>query len=248
MIEIKNLRKSYGKFKAVDDLSFTVNSGEVCSFLGVNGAGKTTTLKMLAGILKPSSGQILLNQIDLAEEPRKAKSICGYIPDRPHLYSKLTGREYLYFVADLYKITGAAAEQRIDQLLAEYQLTKWEDTLVESYSHGMKQRLAICAALIHNPPILIVDEPMVGLDPHGAKLLKTLFRRYASEGMSMLISTHSINVAEEISDRIVIINAGQLVANGTVKEIKSLLANPNQSLEDVFIELTVEESIISEAH
>lgn len=240
MIRIESLRKTYGNFVAVDGITFTVAPGEVCSFLGVNGAGKTTTLRMLAGILKPTAGRIELNHIDLAAAPRDAKAITGYIPDRPHLYGKLTGREYLYFVADLYEIESDVAELRIEELLGAYRLLPFEDRLVESYSHGMKQRLATCAALIHRPEILIVDEPMVGLDPHGARMLKELFRQYAREGMSILVSTHSLNVAEEISDHIVIIHRGKIIADGTLTDIRREREAHNKTLEEIFLQLTLE--------
>lgn len=240
MIEIEHVTKEYGKFRAVNDLSLTINAGEVFGFLGVNGAGKTTTLRMLAGILKPTSGSLRIGGFDVVRQPIEAKAITGFIPDRPYLYSKLTGREFLYFVADLYRVEPNLAEERIDQLLSEYKLTEWQDELIESYSHGMKQRLATCAALIHQPRVLIVDEPMVGLDPHGAKLLKAQLRRYASEGMSVLLSTHSLNVAEEVSDRLAIIHRGKLITIGTLREIKERSGRGEADLEAIFIELTTQ--------
>ncbi len=240
MIKIEKLKKSYGDFVAVDTISFSVKDGEVCSFLGVNGAGKTTTLKILAGVLKPTAGTVEICGIDISVDPRAAKRAIGYIPDRPHLHAKLTGREFLYFVSDLYDLSNEIAENRIDALLTEYRLRAWEDKLIESYSHGMKQRLATCAALLHEPRVLIVDEPMVGLDPHGAKLMKQLFRSYAKRGMSILVSTHSLNIAEEISDHIVIINRGQIIADGTLPEIKEREAAQDSNLEEIFLQLTLE--------
>ena len=238
MIEIDNLTKSYGNFTAVNQISFSVAPGEIFGFLGVNGAGKTTTLKMLAGVLKPSSGKIKICEYDMAKEPEKAKSVTGYIPDRPYIYNKLTGREFLYFVSDLYMVKEKEAENKINSLLEEYGLVDWQDELVESYSHGMKQRLATCAALVHQPRVLIVDEPMVGLDPHGAKFLKEAFRRYADEGMSILLSTHSLNVAEEVADRLAIIHKGSIIAIGTLENIKSAAGNAEIRLEDMFLKLT----------
>ncbi|MCO6430741.1 MAG: ABC transporter ATP-binding protein [Deltaproteobacteria bacterium] len=238
MIEIENLTKSYGNFTAVNNVSFVVQPGEIFGFLGVNGAGKTTTLKMLAGVLKPSSGTIRIGRHDMASDSQAAKRITGYIPDRPYLYNKLTGREFLYFIADLYSVPQKRAEERIDQLLEEYGLTRWQDELVESYSHGMKQRLATCAALVHDPEVLIVDEPMVGLDPHGAKFLKQAFRRYADSGMSILLSTHSLNVAEEVADRLAIIHDGNLIAAGTLEHIRIQTGSIQIRLEEMFLQLT----------
>jgi len=240
MIEIQNVTKRYGAFCAVSDLTLKVNDGEIFGFLGVNGAGKTTTLRMLAGILKPTSGTLKICGYDIERQAREAKSITGFIPDRPYLYSKLTGREFLYFVSDLYSVPPKEAEDRIDQLLSEYRLLDWQDELVESYSHGMKQRLATCAALVHRPKVLIVDEPMVGLDPHGAKLLKESLRTYANQGMSILLSTHSLNVAEEVSDRLAIIHRGKLIALGSLKEIRERSGNHKEDLEQIFLELTTQ--------
>lgn len=238
MIELSNVTKRYGKFCAVNDISLSVRPGEIFGFLGVNGAGKTTTLKMLAGILKPSAGKIKIGEFDISEQPEQAKAITGYIPDRPHLYSKLTGREFLYFVSELYRIELQDANERIDALLHDYRLTEWQDELIESYSHGMKQRLATCAALLHRPKVLIVDEPMVGLDPHGAKLLKDSFRQYAKAGMSILLSTHSLNVAEEVSDRLAIIHRGSIVSIGTLEDIKRQAGRFDQDLEEMFLQIT----------
>ena len=238
MIEIAALQKTYGTFTAVNSISLTVNPGEIFAFLGVNGAGKTTTIRMLAGILKPSSGLIRIGGFDLANAPLEAKRITGYIPDRPYIYSKLTAREFLCFIADLYGVERKEAAMRLNTLLEEYTLSAWADELVENFSHGMKQRLATCAALIHQPRVLIVDEPMVGLDPHGARHLKERFRHYASIGMSVFLSTHSLNVAEEVADRLAIIHRGSIIAQGTLAEIKALAGGKHNGLEDMFMELT----------
>ena len=247
-VSIQHLQKCYGSFKAVQDISLEVRPGEVFGVLGVNGAGKTTTLRMLAGILTPTSGSIDIFGISLKDNPIEAKRICGYIPDRPYLYNKLTGREFLYFVSDLYQVPIKKAEENITRLLSEYKLTEWQYELIESYSHGMKQRLATCAALIHEPKLLIVDEPMVGLDPHGAKFLKAAFRRYAAEGMTVLLSTHSLNVAEEVADRLVIIDRGKIIALGTLDEIRTQTnsdVSKKENLESLFLRLTGEEEEIS---
>lgn len=238
MIEIDNVTKRYGSLIAVNNITLKVNPGEIFGFLGVNGAGKTTTLRMLAGILKPTSGKITINGHNLEDQTLEAKRVTGYIPDRPYLYPKLTGREFLYFVADLYTVKAKEAEERIDFLLSEYSLLEWQDELVEGYSHGMKQRLATCAALVHNPKVLIVDEPMVGLDPHGAKLLKSYLRKYASQGMAILMSTHSLNVAEEVSDRLAIIHRGSLITIGTLSQIRQQTGSLDDGLEEIFLELT----------
>jgi ABC-2 type transport system ATP-binding protein len=245
-VSISHLKKSYGSFAAVQDISLDIKAGEVFGVLGVNGAGKTTTLRMLAGILTPTAGDISIFGISLRDNPIEAKRICGYIPDRPYLYNKLTGREFLYFVSDLYHVPVEMAERNIERLLAEYKLTEWQYELIESYSHGMKQRLATCAALIHEPKLLIVDEPMVGLDPHGAKFLKAAFRRYAAEGMTVLLSTHSLNVAEEVADRLVIIDRGKIIALGTLAEIRSQTNSSldnEENLESLFLRLTGDDEL-----
>lgn len=242
MIELNHVTKRYGNFVAVNDLSLEVREGEIFGFLGVNGAGKTTTLRMLAGILKASAGTLRICGFDIEADSLKAKQVTGFIPDRPYMYTKLTGREFLYFVSDLYNVPSRRAEERIDALLGEYRLDDWQNELIESYSHGMKQRLATCAALVHDPRVLIVDEPMVGLDPHGAKLLKESLRKYAQMGMSILLSTHSLNVAEEVSDRLAIIHRGSLIALGTLSEIRERTGKDEHDLEQMFLELTTQAS------
>lgn len=238
MIRLENVSKKYGEFCAVSEVSLEVRQGEIFAFLGVNGAGKTTTIRMITGILRPSSGRIFIGGHDLEEEPEAAKGITGYIPDRPYIYPKLTGREFLYFVADLYMVDSDAAEERIDSLLKDYGLSNWQDELVENYSHGMKQRLATCAALVHQPKVLVVDEPMVGLDPHGAKLLKDKFRSYAKAGVSIFLSTHSLNVAEEVADRMAIINQGKILTIRTLSEIRAVTGRAEEGLEEMFLQLT----------
>ena len=241
MIEISGLTKSYGKLKAVDDISLSVRSGEIFSFLGVNGAGKTTTLKMLAGILEPSSGSISIGGFDVQRDRQEARRINRLYPRQTIRLFGLTGREYLYFVAELYGLRSSEVEQRIDELLSHYQLAERQDNLIENYSHGMKQRIVTCGALVTEPKVLIVDEPIVGLDPHGAKLLKESFKRYANEGMTIFLSTHSLNVAEEVSDRLAIVHRGRIINIGTMSELQSKAGLSGSGLEQVFIALTLEE-------
>jgi ABC-2 type transport system ATP-binding protein len=238
MITLKNVTKKYGSFVAVNDVCLEIPSGGIFAFLGVNGAGKTTTIRMMTGILRPSSGSIFLGGYNLLTEPLKAKAITGYIPDRPNLYPKLTGREFLYFICDIYRIPAKQADRRIDEVLEEYTLVDWQDELIESYSHGMKQRLATCAALVHDPKVLIVDEPMVGLDPHGAKNLKEAFKRYARQGITIFLSTHSLNVAEELADNLAIIQKGSILTTGTLSDIRALTGKQDEGLEHMFLELT----------
>ena len=240
MIEISGLSKKFGSFTAVDNISLSIGEGEIFSFLGVNGAGKTTTLRMLAGILKPTSGEITIGGFSMRSQPLEAKRITGYIPDRPHIYPGLTGREYLYFVAELYDLFAESCDQRISWLLREYSLIDRQDELIGSYSHGMRQRLATCAALVASPKVLIVDEPMVGLDPHGAKTLKECFKRYAAEGMTIFLSMHSLNVAEELSDRLAIIDQGKIVSVGTIEQLHAQAGGNVGGLEDVFLKITLE--------
>ncbi len=238
MISIRNLTKRYGDFCAVNGISLDVHAGEIFGFLGVNGAGKTTTLRMLTGVLKPTSGEISIGGVDLLRRPEEAKSVTGYIPDRPYLYNRLTAREYLLFVADLHNVPRLESEPRIAELLHQYALGDWELDLIEGFSHGMKQRLAMCAALVHQPKVLIVDEPMVGLDPHGARLLKRTFRDYADAGMSILLSTHSLNVAEELADRLAILHHGSVITVGTLDEVRAHAGQSEADLEEIFLQLT----------
>ena len=238
MIRLTNLTKRYGSFTAVDGIDLEVPSGELFGFLGPNGAGKTTTLRMIAGILKPTSGIVEIGGDDLERKPRKAKTRMGFIPDRPYVYDKLTGAEFLRFVAALYGQEGPAIERRMDELLKLFDLTPWKDELTESYSHGMRQKLIISSALIHQPEVIVVDEPMVGLDPKSARLLKDLFREFTSRGGTILMSTHTLDVAEDMCDRIGIIQGGKIVACGTMAELRHQFAAGTASLEDLFLRLT----------
>jgi ABC-2 type transport system ATP-binding protein len=240
VIELSNITKRYGTLAAVDSLNLEVPRGEVFGFLGPNGAGKTTTIRMMMGILKPTSGRVFLGGHDVEQEPERAKALAGFIPDRPFIYEKLTGREFLQFVGRLHHVEPERLQRRGAELLEHLELTRWQDELVESYSHGMKQRLVVCGALIHEPPILVVDEPMVGMDPKGSRTLKDLFRSLAEKGTTVFLSTHSISVAEEVCHRIGIIQRGRLIACGTMMDLHAQAKNKNGNLESVFLELTQE--------
>src|SRR5436190_15659123 len=239
MIELKSLTKNYGSFTAVDSIDLSVPDGELFGFLGPNGAGKTTTLRMIAGILQPTSGSIHLAGIDLAADPLAAKSKLGFIPDRPFIYEKLTGAEFLRFVAGLYGQDGDKVEHRGRELMALFDLEEWADELVESYSHGMRQKLIISSAFIHRPEVIVVDEPMVGLDPKAARILKDLFREYVRRGHTIMMSTHTLEVAETLCDRIAIIQHGKIRAVGTIQELRTQ-ATGGGGLEEIFLNLTGE--------
>ena len=244
MIQIKNLSKHYGQLAAVDNLNLTVAAGEIFGFLGPNGAGKTTTIRCMMGILKATSGQVLLDGHDVVGDAQKAKAISGFIPDRPFIYEKLSGREFLNFVGKLHRVDAPRLTSRSAELLELLELTPWQDELVESYSHGMKQRLVVCGALIHEPKILVVDEPMVGMDPKGARTLKDLFRALAKNRTTVFLSTHSIAVAEEICHRIGIIRKGRLISCGTMSEIHAQTNGDRKgNLESAFLELTREQDL-----
>ena len=238
MIRLTNLTKRYGKFTAVDGIELDVPKGELFGFLGPNGAGKTTTLRMIAGILQPTSGTVTIGGHDVATAPVAAKQLLGFIPDRPYVYEKLTGAEFLRFVAGLYRQGGDEIERRMDELLELFELTGWKDQLVEKYSHGMRQKLIISSALIHRPEVIVVDEPMVGLDPKGQSFLKDLFRRFVDRGGTVLMSTHTLEVAQAVCDRIAIIHRGKIAAVGTMAELQEQTTSHGMSLEQVFLKLT----------
>ena len=238
MIRLIGLTKKYGRFTAVDGINLTVPEGELFGFLGPNGAGKTTTLRMIAGILKPTAGTVEIAGDDIQARPLQAKSRLGFIPDRPYVYEKLTGAEFLRFVAALYGQSGAEVETRADELLELFELTPWKHELVESYSHGMRQKLIISSALVHRPAVIVVDEPMVGLDPRSAKLLKELFRQFVDRGGTVLMSTHTLEVAETMCDRIAIIQKGKIAAYGTMDELREQTSSAGLSLEDLFLKIT----------
>jgi ABC-2 type transport system ATP-binding protein len=238
MIAIHDLVKHYGRFTAVDGVSLDVKSGEIHGFLGPNGAGKTTTLRMIAGLLKPTSGRIVVNGHDLAIAPEAAKASLGFIPDRPFIYEKLTAGEFLRFHAGLFGMNGDGVGDRVREMLDLFEIGKWEDQLVESFSHGMKQRLVMSAAFLHRPRSVVVDEPMVGLDPRGARLIKDVFRRMSERGVAILMSTHTLEVAQEMCDRITIILKGRIIASGTVNELRGMAGSAHDQLTEVFLKLT----------
>jgi ABC-2 type transport system ATP-binding protein len=240
MIQLKALTKRYGSFTAVDAIDLDVPAGQLFGFLGPNGAGKTTTLRMIAGILRPTAGAVHIDGIDVAKNPSAAKAVLGYIPDRPFMYEKLTGAEFLRFVAGLYGQDGPVIERRMDQLLGLFDLLEWRDELVESYSHGMRQKLIISSAFLHKPKVIVVDEPMVGLDPKAARILKDLFREYTKRGNTILMSTHTLEVAETICDRIAIIHGGRIRAAGTMDELYASVDAGAKGLEELFLRLTGE--------
>ena len=238
MIQLHALTKRYGRFTAVDAIDLQVPRGQLFGFLGPNGAGKTTTLRMIAGILRATSGRVLIGGVDLAADPIAAKSKLGFIPDRPFIYEKLTGAEFLRFVAGLYDQSGPQVERRAGELLALFDLEQWRDELVESYSHGMRQKLIISSAFVHRPEVIVVDEPMVGLDPKAARILKDLFREYTSRGNTIMMSTHTLEVAETLCDRVGIIQKGRIVAAGTVAELRRDGGENARGLEEIFLRLT----------
>ena len=238
MIAIHDLVKHYGQFAAVDGVSLDVKPGEIHGFLGPNGAGKTTTLRMIAGLLKPTSGRIVVNGHDLANAPEAAKASLGFIPDRPFIYEKLTAGEFLRFHAGLFGMNGNGVGDRVREMLDLFEIGKWEDQLVESFSHGMKQRLVMSAAFLHRPQSVVVDEPMVGLDPRGARLIKDVFRRMSERGVAILMSTHTLEVAQEMCDRITIILKGRIIASGTVNELLGMASHADDQLTEVFLKLT----------
>jgi ABC-2 type transport system ATP-binding protein len=243
MITLIDLTKKFGEFTAVDRLNLSVNQGELFGFLGPNGAGKTTTLRMMAGVLKPTGGRIIIDSKDMAEHPLECKRVIGFIPDRPFLYEKLTGREVLQFIAGIYGLSQDGLERRMVQLFELFEIGSWRDDLVESYSHGMKQRLVMVTALIHQPRVIIIDEPMVGLDPKAAKLVKRVFRSLCQKGVTIFMSTHTLQVAEEMCDRIGIIHQGRLIALGTMKDLREMSGMQAKELEEVYFKLTGEEEI-----
>ncbi len=240
MIQLSSLTKRYGSFTAVDGIDLAVPRGQLFGFLGPNGAGKTTTLRMIAGILRPSAGSIRVGGVDIAAQPTAAKAMLGYIPDRPYIYEKLTGAEFLRFVAGLYGQDGAVVERRMNDLLELFDLTDWKDELVESYSHGMRQKLIISSAFLHRPPLIVVDEPMVGLDPKASRILKDLFREYTRRGNTIMMSTHTLEVAETLCDRIAIIHGGRILACGAMEELYESVATGARGLEELFLRLTGE--------
>uniref|UniRef100_A0A7C4KIZ7 ABC transporter ATP-binding protein n=1 Tax=Anaerolinea thermolimosa TaxID=229919 RepID=A0A7C4KIZ7_9CHLR len=237
LIETEHLIKRYGEKTAVDDVSFSVSGGEIFGFLGPNGAGKTTTIKMLVGLLQPTSGVVKVAGYDVLRQPLQAKAACGYVPDEPNLYPKLTARELLRFVGDLYGLESSLVARRSEELLRLFGLSEAANDTIDSYSHGMKQKTSLAAALVHDPRVLILDEPTVGLDPRSARLIKDILRQMADRGAAVMLSTHILEIAQAMCDRIGIINRGRLIAVGTMEELRQL-GKGESSLEDIFLSLT----------
>ena len=243
MIELCNVSKSYGNTVAVRDLSLTIGKGELFAFLGPNGAGKTTTIKMMCGLLFPSAGAIRIAGFDIKTQGEQARRVISYVPDQPFLYEKLTGREMLQFIADMYAMSAERAHQRMAQMIELFGLESFVDNLTQHYSHGMRQRTVFACALLHEPEVLIVDEPTVGLDPRSIRLLKDLLRQEAARGVTVFLSTHSLDIAQELADRIGVIGHGSLIGCGTLDTLRKQAALDG-NLEEVFLKLTedVEES------
>jgi ABC-2 type transport system ATP-binding protein len=234
---LRNVSKSYGDKRAVIDLSLELRAGEIFAFLGPNGAGKTTTLKITTGVLRADSGSVQVCGEDVGRRGRRAKEQIAYVPDQPFLYDKLTGREFIHFTRDIYGVPRAASERRFTELIERLGMASFLDQLAESYSHGMKQKVALAAAMIHAPRVLVVDEPIIGLDPRTIRVIKTIFREMANAGGTVFMSTHTLDVAEAVADRIGIINLGRLIALGTLEELRTLAAAEGR-LEDIFLHLT----------
>jgi len=240
MIELKNLTKRYGSVLAVNNINLSIPKGEIFGFIGPNGAGKTTTIRMMGGVLAPTEGSVIIEGINMADDPESVKRRIGFIPDRPFLYEKLTAMEFLRFCADLYGVEDGVFMVKARSLLEKFSLYEWAYDLIESYSHGMKQRLIFSAALLHDPTVIVVDEPMVGLDPAGIKMVKDMFRELAANGTTIFMSTHTLTVAEDICDRIGIIHKGSLIAIGTAGDLKRSAGVEEADLEKVFLILTEE--------
>ena len=238
MIDLENICKRFGSQTAVDRLNLTVKPGEVFGFIGPNGAGKTTTIRMMAGVLMPTEGRIRICGWDMAENPIAAKRRIGFIPDRPYLYEKLTATELLQFIADIYGVDAATGRRRAAELLERFRLSTRATERIEAFSHGMKQRLVMCAALLHDPEVIVVDEPMVGLDPQGIKMVRELFQSLAADGKTVFVSTHTLPLAQDICHRIGIIHQGKLLALGTMNELERTAGVSEADLEQVFFQLT----------
>lgn len=243
MIKTINLTKRFGHLNAVDNLNLDIPPGEIFGFLGPNGAGKTTTIRILTGLLKPTSGQALVGGYDIQKEPEKAKKIIGLVPDQPFLYQKLTGGEFLNFVADLYEIPLEVKKRRIPELLSLFEINEWENVLIENYSHGMQRRLVMASVLLHNPRVIFLDEPLVGLDPKAGRLVKRIFQELSQRKVTIFMSTHTLEIAEKLCQRIGIIQEGRLVALGTNEQLRRKAEREGEmveraGLEDIFLKLT----------
>ena len=244
MIKLQELTKDYGTTVAVNKLTLNVAPGEIYGFIGPNGAGKTTTIRMMGGILAPTSGNIIIGGLSMARKPVEVKKMIGFVPDRPFLYEKLTGMEFLKFSADLYNVKSDTFLQKAESLLQQFALREWADELVEAYSHGMKQRLIIASALLHDPQILIIDEPMVGLDPAAVRMVKDILKELATHQTTVFISTHTLSIAEDLCHRIGLIHKGKLLAEGTLDELKHIANLGEAGLEEVFLTIIKENTFI----
>jgi ABC-2 type transport system ATP-binding protein len=244
VIQLQELTKDYGTTIAVNKLNLNVSAGEIYGFIGPNGAGKTTTIRMMGGILAPTSGKILIGGWDMSKDPVMAKKIIGFVPDRPFLYEKLTGLEFMQFSADLYDVSPESFPPKAEQLLRQFALWDWANEIIEAYSHGMKQRLIIASALLHDPQILIIDEPMVGLDPMAVHMVKDIFQELASKKITIFISTHTLSIAEDLCHRIGVIHQGTLLAQGNVSELQSIAKLGEARLEEVFLTIIKENTFL----
>lgn len=238
LIRTRQLTKSYGATTAVDSLDLEVKSGEIYGFLGPNGAGKTTTIRMLSGLLDASAGEAFICGYDISKEASQAKAMLAYVPDQPKLYGKLTAREFLQLVAALYRIPKKVSQERSEQLLSMFGLAERADELLEGYSHGMRQKVVLAAALIHQPRVMLLDEPTVGLDPASARLLKDILQELAKQGAAVFVSTHILEIAERLCHRVGILKEGKLIAQGSPDELRKMVGHGDESLEDIFLELT----------
>jgi ABC-2 type transport system ATP-binding protein len=238
MIELSCVTKKFGSFTAVDNLTITIPQGEFFGFLGPNGAGKTTTIKMIVGLFTPTNGDIIVNGCNIRSNPIEAKQSIGYVPDIPFLYDKLTGREFLYLVGGLFRIPKPVLNERITELVDHFEIGSWVDKQTEDYSQGMKQRITIAAALLNHPKTIIIDEPLIGLDPRSAKIVRETLQLQSKHGVSILMSTHSLAFAEELCDRIGIINNGRLVLCETREQLQIQKAKYDGKFESVFLEVT----------
>lgn len=239
MIDFENVNKSFGAKKAADDVTLHVGNGEIFGFLGPNGAGKTTAIKMITGVLNPDKGKIKINGVDIAESPLEAKRLIGYVPDTPDQFTRLKGTEYLSFMADVYDVPAEKRTQRINELADQFEMTSSLSDTIQSYSHGMRQKIVIMGAMLHDPAVWILDEPMTGLDPKSAYLLKQMMRRHADAGKTVFFSTHVLEVAEEICDSVAIINRGRILYSGRISELREHFS-ADDTLEKIFLEITDE--------
>lgn len=244
MIQLSELTKDYGTTVAVNKIKLRVAAGEIYGFIGPNGAGKTTTIRMMGGILSPTSGTVQIGGINMGTNPVDCKKMIGFIPDRPFLYEKLTGMEFLKFSADLYSVDRYTFKQKAVMLLKQFALINWADELIEAYSHGMKQRLIIASALLHDPPVLIIDEPMVGLDPEAVHMVKDILKDLADRQTTIFVSTHTLSIAEDLCDRIGLIHRGNLLAEGSLDELQSIAKLGEARLEEVFLTIIKENAFI----